>query len=107
MNTDVTSILRLNDSAGRVLLIFYGIGTSTVAILNLHGMLVPWAGVACIALLWAGTGWMLGRSQDEMRARNAAIRRPDVPTNQPGATPDHAGIGGDRRASGDVEQVVR
>ena len=60
-----------------------------------------------IALLWAGTGWMLGRSQDEMRARNAAIRRPDVPTNQPGATPDHAGIGGDRRASGDVEQVVR
>lgn len=54
MNTDVTSILRLNDSAGRVLLIFYGIGTSTVAILNLHGMLVPWAGVACLVLLWAG-----------------------------------------------------
>lgn len=54
MNTDVTSILRLNDSAGLVVLIFYGIGTSTVAILNLQGMLVPWAGGACIALLWAG-----------------------------------------------------
>ena len=30
-----------------------------------------------IALLWAGTGWMLGRTQDDIRRRNAAIRRPD------------------------------
>ena len=34
--------LRLNDPAGRVVLMFYGIGTSMVAILNLERMLVPW-----------------------------------------------------------------
>ena len=43
-----------------------------------------------IALLWAGTGWMLGRSQDEMRARNEAIRRPDEQTRQPGPAQDAA-----------------
>lgn len=47
-------MLRLNDSAGRVVLMFYGIGTSIVAILNLAGMLVPWLGVLCLLLLWAG-----------------------------------------------------
>lgn len=54
MNTDITSILRLNDSAGRVVLMFYGIGTSIVATLNLTGMIVPWLGFLCIVLLWAG-----------------------------------------------------
>jgi AAA family ATP:ADP antiporter len=47
-----------------------------------------------VALLWAGTGWMLGRSQDEMRARNAAIRRPDEPPRQSGPAPDPASTGG-------------
>ena len=59
-----------------------------------------------IALLWAGTGWMLGRTQDEMRARNEAIRRPDEQTRQSGATPGAAGTGGDRPV-GDADPAVR
>ena len=59
-----------------------------------------------IALLWAGTGWMLGRSQDEMRARNEAIRRPDEQTRKSGAPPATPGIGsGGSIAGGDP--VVR
>jgi AAA family ATP:ADP antiporter len=60
-----------------------------------------------IALLWAGTGWMLGRSQDEMRARNAAIRRPDEIPGQSGATPIAAGAGSDRDIGSDGSPVVR
>jgi AAA family ATP:ADP antiporter len=59
-----------------------------------------------IALLWAGTGWMLGRTQDEIRRRNEAIRRPDAPTLRSGATPDNAGAGGGQRG-GDVDPVQR
>jgi AAA family ATP:ADP antiporter len=59
-----------------------------------------------IALLWAGTGWMLGRSQDEMRARNEAIRRPDEQTRKSGAPPATPGIAsGGSIAGGDP--VVR
>ena len=60
-----------------------------------------------IALLWAGTGWMLGRSQDEMRARNAAIRRSDETPGQSGATPDAASAGSDRNIGSDGSPVVR
>ncbi|MEQ1882135.1 MAG: hypothetical protein ABL878_14320, partial [Burkholderiales bacterium] len=35
---------------------------------------IAFAGVP-LALLWAGTGWMLGRSQEELRARFEASRR--------------------------------
>ncbi len=59
-----------------------------------------------IALLWAGTGWMLGRSQEDMRARNAAIRRPDDQLFQSSATPAPASDGGSRRA-GDAAPVER
>jgi|KBSMisStaDraftv2_1062788.scaffolds.fasta_scaffold02945_3 AAA family ATP:ADP antiporter len=59
-----------------------------------------------IALLWAGTGWMLGRSQDEMRARNEAIRRPDEPTRQSGAAATATGTGGRQRVD-DGNTVVR
>jgi hypothetical protein len=52
MNTDITSLLRLNDWAGRVVLIFYGIGTTVVALLNLKGHIVPWLGIVSIVLLW-------------------------------------------------------
>ena len=52
MNTDITSILRLNDWAGRVVLLFYGVGTTVVALLNLNGMKVPWLGLISLALLW-------------------------------------------------------
>jgi len=59
-----------------------------------------------IALLWAGTGWMLGRTQDEMRRRNAAIRRPDDSILQSGTAPADPGAGGVQRV-GDVGQVNR
>ena len=52
MNTDVTSILRLNDWAGRVVLAFYGVGTTIVAVLNLRGNLVPSLAVIALVLLW-------------------------------------------------------
>lgn len=54
MQTDVTSLLRLNDWAGRVVLAFYGVGTAIVATLNLPGLIYPWLGVIAIMLLWAG-----------------------------------------------------
>ena len=53
MNTDITSLLRLNDWAGRVVLLFYGLGTTIVALLNLSGHLFPWLGVISILMLWA------------------------------------------------------
>jgi hypothetical protein len=54
MQTDITSILRLNDWAGRVVLAFYGVGTAIVAVLNLPGLIVPVLGGISILLLWAG-----------------------------------------------------
>lgn len=59
-----------------------------------------------VALLWAGTGWMLGRSQDDMRRRNEAIRRPDEPAPRSGTTPADAGAGGSQRVD-DASPVVR
>jgi len=52
-----------------------------------------------IALLWAGTGWMLGRTQDEVRAKYEAIRRPDEQTTQSGTTSGAAGTGSDQPVS--------
>ena len=49
-----------------------------------------------IALLWAGTGWMLGRTQEQMRARNDAIRRSDEQTSQSGTAAGSAGVGSDQ-----------
>lgn len=59
-----------------------------------------------IAVLWAGTGWMLGRSQDDIRRRNEAIRRPDEPAPRSGTAPADAGTGGGQRL-GDAGPVVR
>ena len=59
-----------------------------------------------VALLWAGTGWMLGRTQEEMRGRNEAIRRPDEQPKQAGAPPTAANAGRDRRID-DGDPVVR
>jgi AAA family ATP:ADP antiporter len=59
-----------------------------------------------IALLWAGTGWMLGRTQDDMRRRNAAIRRPDESILQSDTAPADPGAGGVQRV-GDVDPVNR
>lgn len=56
MKTDITSILRLNDWAGRIVLIFYGVGTTIIAIVNLGGLIVPILGVVALLLLWLGLG---------------------------------------------------
>lgn len=64
MNTEVTSILRLNDWAGRVVLLFYGVGTTIVALLNLRGLIVPWLGIVALALLWLALA-LLGRPDRE------------------------------------------
>lgn len=54
MHSDITSMLRLNDWAGRVVLAFYGVGTAIVAVLNLRGLVYPWLGIISILLLWLG-----------------------------------------------------
>jgi AAA family ATP:ADP antiporter len=59
-----------------------------------------------VALVWAGTGWMLGRSQDDMRARNEAVRRPDEPTRQPAPAQGAADPGGGQPVD-NVDAVVR
>ena len=56
MKTDITSILRLNDWAGRIVLIFYGAGTTIIAIVNLPGLIVPALGIVALVLLWVGLG---------------------------------------------------
>ena len=72
---------------------------------------IGFAGIAFvgvpIALLWAGTGWMLGRSQDERRARNAAIRRPDDQPRQSDATAVASGGGSRRNNDSDGKQDAR
>ena len=44
-----------------------------------------------IALLWAGTGWWLGRNQDELRNKSERRRRTDDPSAQTTAAPAYAG----------------
>lgn len=64
MNNDITSILRLNGWAGRIVLGFYGIGTTIVAAMNLDGLIQPVVGVAALVLFWAGLA-LLGLPQGE------------------------------------------
>ena len=54
MNTEISTILRLNGWAGWLVLGLYGLGTTIVAVLNLGGLIVPALGVVAIALLWSG-----------------------------------------------------
>lgn len=54
MNTEITTILRLNGWAGWLVLGLYGIGTTVIALLNLQGLIVPALGVVALVLLWAG-----------------------------------------------------
>jgi len=61
-----------------------------------------------IALLWAGTGWMLGRAQEDTRKRQDWRRRNDAPeTYQPAAPQDSASTGGMGRVDGDGQPVIR
>ena len=61
-----------------------------------------------IALLWAGTGWMLGRAQEDMRKKQDWRRRNDAPeTYQPAAPQDSASTGGMGRVDGNRQPVIR
>jgi AAA family ATP:ADP antiporter len=61
-----------------------------------------------VALLWAGTGWWLGRNQEELRNRSDAMRRTDEPQSaQPIPAPGLADAGGDRDIGHDGTPVVR
>ena len=61
-----------------------------------------------IALLWAGTGWMLGRTQDDMRKKLEWRRKTDAPeSDQVTAPQDSAGPGGIRRVDGGGQPEVR
>lgn len=64
VNTDITSLLRLNDWSGRIVLIFYGVGTTIVAALNLGGLTIPAFGIASLVLLWLGLA-ILARPDEE------------------------------------------
>ncbi|MGV8885556.1 MAG: hypothetical protein ACOH1T_08230 [Microbacteriaceae bacterium] len=52
MGPDVTRILGLDELGGRVLLTFYGLATTLVALLNLSGLIHPATGIASLVLLW-------------------------------------------------------
>jgi len=61
-----------------------------------------------IALLWAGTGWMLGRTQEEMRKTQEWRRRTDAPeTDQAAAPLNSAGTGGMGGVAGNGQPIVR
>jgi hypothetical protein len=54
VNSEISSILRLNGWAGRVVLLVYGVGTAIVAVLNLSGLIVPTLGVVALVLFGLG-----------------------------------------------------
>lgn len=54
MNSEISTLLRLNGWAGWLVLGLYGLGTTIVAVLNLGGLIVPALGVVALVLLWAG-----------------------------------------------------
>jgi hypothetical protein len=64
MNNEVSSILRLNGWAGRAVLLFYGVGTTVIAIVNLDGLIQPLIGYLALVLMWAGLT-ILGMTKGE------------------------------------------
>jgi AAA family ATP:ADP antiporter len=61
-----------------------------------------------IALLWAGTGWWLGRNQEDLRNRSNAKRRKDDPQSaQPTKAPGPPDAGSDRDIGNDGSRFVR
>ena len=70
MTTDVASIVRLNDWAGRVVLAFYGVGTTIVALLNLRGYIIPGLAVVSLILLWFALGILARPDRDPFGMRS-------------------------------------
>jgi hypothetical protein len=64
VSSDVSSIVRLNDWAGRIVLAFYGMGTTIVALLNLRGTLVPVLAIVSLVLLWIALGILARPDRD-------------------------------------------
>ena len=64
MKSDVTSILRLTGLGGRVLLAFYGLATTVVAILNLGEYHVPALTIVAVVLLYVSL-FVLGMPSEE------------------------------------------
>jgi AAA family ATP:ADP antiporter len=61
-----------------------------------------------IALLWAGTGWMLGRTQEDMRKKLEWRRKSDAPESEQAAAPQNsAGTGGMGSVGGDGPPDIR
>jgi hypothetical protein len=54
MNSEVTSILRLDGWAGRAVMFGYGVGTTVVAFININSLVNPVLGYVTLALLWVG-----------------------------------------------------
>jgi AAA family ATP:ADP antiporter len=74
-----------------------GLGFSVIAFIG-----VP------IALLWAGTGWLLGRTQEELRTKVEYTRRKDESESaKPGAAQYASVAGGTGDMDGDGQPVVR
>ncbi len=67
---------------------------------------IAFAGVP-IAMLWASTGWMLGRSQEEMRARQEYLRRKHETESAKSAAPAGAQGAGGGIVDGTGQPVVR
>ena len=70
MITDVASIVRLNDWAGRIVLAFYGMGTTIVAVLNLRGAIIPGLAIVALVLLWIALAVLARPDKDPFGLRS-------------------------------------
>jgi hypothetical protein len=73
MNSDVTSMLRLNDWSGRVVLAAYGVGTTIVASFNNSNHIVPWIDWVAIALLWVPIVVLSRRDMEPFSTRSTSL----------------------------------
>jgi hypothetical protein len=73
MRSDLEATLGFSDWAGRIVLIFYGLGTAIVAFLNINGHIVPLLGCISVALLWLGLGILARPSSALSRRSTTAI----------------------------------
>lgn len=58
MKPDVTGTISLTDLRGRILLVFYGGGTTLVALVNLQKLDVPALGLGALVLLWIALSFL-------------------------------------------------
>jgi hypothetical protein len=73
MKSDITSLLHLNDWAGRAVLFIYGLGTTVVALLNLQNHLVPAMDLVAIGLLWVPLVTLARRDREPFSVKATAV----------------------------------